>query len=63
MNRSLWLPLLGFLVPSALIGYGWVIPRSPIAGVNEWTIGYGLTLAGATVTYLVGVRLALRRGG
>ncbi len=59
-HRRLVYPLLGFLLPSAGIGYGIVIPASPIAGLNELTIGYGLTLAGAVATYVVGVRLALR---
>lgn len=52
-------PLLGFVVPSLAIGYGFVIPRSCIAGVNELTIGYGVTVLGACVTYVLGVRMAL----
>jgi hypothetical protein len=58
--RLVW-PLVGFLVPSAVLGYGFVIPRNGIAGVNELTIGYGATLLGAAVTYVIGVRTALRR--
>jgi|SRR6516162_3956253 hypothetical protein len=34
-------PLLAFLIPTAPIGYGVVIPLSPIAGVNGLTIGFG----------------------
>jgi hypothetical protein len=49
-------PLVGFVVPTVVIGYGFVIPKSPIAGVNELTIGFGLTIVGACVTYLIGVR-------
>jgi ABC-type Fe3+ transport system permease subunit len=57
-------PLLGFVVPTVVIGYGFVIPRSPIAGVNELTIGFATTIVGACVTYVVGVRNVLReRGG
>jgi hypothetical protein len=55
------LPLLGFVVPTALIGYGFVIPRSCIAGINELTIGFGISLVGTCVTYLLGIRLALNR--
>ena len=55
------LPLAGFVVPTVVIGYGFVIPSSPIAGVNEHTIGFGLTIMGACVTYVIGVRRALRR--
>ena len=54
-------PLLVFLIPTALIGYGVVIPKSPIAGVNELTIGFGSALLGATIAYWQGIRIALRR--
>ena len=54
------LPLVGFVVPTVLIGYGVVIPRSCIAGVNELTIGFATTIAGACATYVVGLRNALR---
>jgi hypothetical protein len=53
-------PLIGFVVPTVLIGYGFVIPRSCIAGLNELTIGFATTILGACVTYVVGVRSALR---
>ena len=54
-------PLLGFVVPNVVIGFGYVIPRSPIAGVNQLTIGFGITIVAAVVTYVAGVRRALRR--
>ena len=54
------MPLVGFVLPTVLIGYGFVIPRSCIAGVNELTIGFATTILGACVTYVVGVRAALR---
>jgi hypothetical protein len=57
--RLLW-PLAGFVVPTVVIGYGFVIPRSSIAGVNELTIGFATTIVGACVTYVAGVRAALR---
>jgi hypothetical protein len=56
-----FVPLVGFLVPTAAIGYGIVLPRSCAAGVNELTVGFATTLAGAAVTYVVGVLTALRR--
>jgi len=55
-----FVPLLGFVVPTVVIGYGYVITRSPIAGLNELTIGFATTILGACVTYVVGVRNALR---
>jgi len=54
------LPLVGFVVPTAVIGYGIVIPRSCIAGINDLTVGFASTIAGACVTYVLGVRAALR---
>ena len=60
--RSLraYAPLAGFVVPTVLIGYGVVIPRSCIAGWNELTLGFATTIAGACLTYVAGLRLALR---
>lgn len=60
--RSL-VPLVAFVVPTVAIGYGIVIPRSCIAGVNELTVGFAATIVGACVTYVVGVRAALRDRG
>jgi ABC-type Fe3+ transport system permease subunit len=54
----LYLPLVGFVVPTVVIGYGFVIPRSCIAGVNELTLGFAATILGAIVTYVAGVKLA-----
>jgi ABC-type Fe3+ transport system permease subunit len=55
------LPLIGFVLPTVVIGFGFVIPRSCIAGVNELTIGFASTIVGACVTYVVGLRQALPR--
>jgi hypothetical protein len=54
------LPLVFFVVPTVVIGYGFVIPRSCIAGVNELTIGFATTILGACVTYVTGLRSVLR---
>lgn len=54
-----WWPLVGFVLPTVVIGYGFVIPRSCIAGVNELTIGFATTILGAAVTYAVGIRAVL----
>ncbi len=60
MKMRLFWPLVGFVVPTVVIGYGFVIPRSAIAGVNELTIGFGTTIVGACLTYVAGVRAALK---
>jgi ABC-type Fe3+ transport system permease subunit len=52
-------PLIGFVVPTVVIGYGYVIPRSCIAGWNQLTVGFGVTILSACVTYVLGVRAAL----
>lgn len=61
LRASDLVPLAAFLVPTIAIGYGVVIPKSCIAGVNSLTIGFALTLVSACITYLVGVRAARRR--
>ncbi|MCI0724613.1 MAG: class I SAM-dependent methyltransferase [Acidobacteria bacterium] len=53
-------PLLGFLIPTVIMGYGVVIPRSCIAGLNESSVGFGMSLLGACLAYWQGVRAALR---
>ena len=63
MTRRHWMPLIGFVVPTVVIGYGFVIPRSCIAGVNELTIGFATTIAGACLTYWAGIRAVLRDVG
>jgi hypothetical protein len=57
LARLVW-PLVSFVVPTVVIGYGFVIPRSCIAGVNELSIGFGTTVVAACVTYVLGVRSA-----
>ncbi len=61
MRLKHFYPLVAFLLPTIVIGYGFVIPRSPIAGINQFTIGFGSALLGATIAYWQGVRFALRR--
>jgi hypothetical protein len=60
MQLRHFLPLVGFVVPTLGIGFGYVIPGSCIAGINELTIGFVSSVVGACVTYWAGVRSALR---
>jgi hypothetical protein len=60
MKTRYYLPLVGFVIPTVVIGCGVVIPRSCIAGVNELTIGFATTVIGACLTYIAGVRLVLK---
>ena len=56
----LWLPLVLFAVPTLVIAYGFVIPGSCIHGFNELSFGFGTTVLGACMSYVAGVRAALR---
>jgi len=58
-----FVPLVGFVAPTVAIGYGVVIPGSCIAGVNELTVGFASAIAGACVTYGLGLRAVVRRKG
>ena len=61
MKLRYYTPLVGFVVPTVVIGYGVVIPRSCIAGINDLTLGFGATILGACLTYVLGLRAALRQ--
>lgn len=62
MNRVRpYIPIISFAVPTLIVGYGFVIPRSCIAGVNELTIGFGTTILGAVFTYVAGQRAILQK--
>lgn len=60
MKLRYFYPLLGFVVPTVVIGYGFVIPHSCIAGFNDLTLGFAATVAGACLTYWGGLRLVVR---
>ena len=53
-------PLLAFVIPTLVIGFGFVIPNSPIAGFNELTVGFATTVLGACLTYVAGIQLVMR---
>lgn len=56
----LWMPLVSFVVTTVVIGYGFVIPKSCIHGLNGLSFGFGSTVFGACMTYVFGIRAALR---
>lgn len=51
-------PLLGHVLPTLVIGYGVLIPRSCIAGWNDLTVGFAASVAGTCVAYVLGQRIA-----
>jgi hypothetical protein len=56
-----YLPLLAHILPTLVIGFGIVIPRSPIAGVNAYTIGFAIAVLGFIPAYLAGVQIGRRQ--
>ena len=59
MKLRVWLPLAAHVVPTVVIGFGFVIPGSCITGINELTFGFALSIVSTCVAYGLGVRLAL----
>ena len=60
MKLRYLVPLIMFVVPTVVIGYGFVIPNSPIAGLNELTVGFGTTVVGACLPYLTGIQMVIK---
>jgi hypothetical protein len=60
VKLSYFYPLVGFVAPTLAIGYGFVIPRSCIAGLNDLTIGFATTVLGACLTYWFGLQTVVR---
>ncbi|MFW5925773.1 MAG: hypothetical protein ACOCV4_06370 [Myxococcota bacterium] len=58
----LLLPLVLFVVPTVVIGYGFVIPGTCVAGDPALSGGFASAVVGAAVTYLIGVRQAFAEG-
>jgi ABC-type Fe3+ transport system permease subunit len=57
-----YLPMIGHVAPTIVIGYGFVIPQSCISGFNAKTIGFAIAIAGFIAAYVAGVRIARRQG-
>jgi hypothetical protein len=47
MKVRYFAPLVGFVVPTIVIGFALMIPRSCIAGFNDLTVGFASTVVGA----------------
>ena len=67
MKRADFYPLIAFVVPTVVTAYGFVIPHSCIAGWNAQSVGFAMTVAGASLTYWTGLsrmrrRMAVERG-
>ncbi|MDH3753325.1 MAG: hypothetical protein OEU32_05580 [Acidimicrobiia bacterium] len=60
MNVRSYGPLAAHVLPTIVIGFGFVIPGSPIAGINEYTVGFAGSILGTIVAYHTGVRRAAR---
>ena len=60
MKAWLYAPLVGHVVPTLVIGFGFVIPGSPIDGVNTYTIGFLSAVLGFIPAYVAGIAIAKR---
>jgi hypothetical protein len=60
MKFKYTVPLIAFVLPTLVIGYGFVIPNSPIAGFNDLTIGFATTVLGACFAYFTGIHLVMK---
>jgi len=54
----LYAPLALHVLPTLVIGFVFVLPSSPIAGVNQYTIAFALAVLGFIPAYVAGLRLA-----
>ena len=52
--------LLSHLVPTIIIGFGFVIPGSCIDGINQYTLGFVASIIGYIPTFYFGAYLARR---
>ena len=60
-DRALvYAPLALHVIPTLAIGFGFVLPCSPIAGLNQYTLGFAAAVLGFIPCYIAGVRLARR---
>lgn len=60
---SLYVPLAAHVAPTLVIGFGFVIPGSPIDGINAYTIGFLGAVLGFIPAYAAGIAIAKRAGG
>lgn len=63
MKAWVYAPLVGHVVPTLVIGFGFVIPGSPIEGVNTYTIGFLSAVLGFIPAYVAGITIARRIKG
>jgi hypothetical protein len=63
LRRSIALtaPLAMHVIPTLIIGFGFVIPGSPIAGVNQYTVGFAASILGFIPIYVAGLRISARK--
>jgi hypothetical protein len=60
MKFKYTVPLIAFVVPTLVIGYGFVIPNSAIAGFSELSVGFATTVLGASFAYFTGIHLFMK---
>lgn len=56
----LTLPLALHVIPTLAIGFGFIIPGSPIDGLNQYTIGFAAAVLGFIPTYVAGLSISAK---
>lgn len=59
MKPRYFVPLLGHVLATSIVGFAFVIPGSCIAGINDLTVGFAASILGTCVSYWFGVRTVL----
>lgn len=55
---TMFVPLALCVIPTIIIGYGFVIPQSCIKGINPLSVGFGISILSFIATYWSGIKLA-----
>ncbi len=61
-RMAIYVPLLAHVLPTLIVAYTFVIPGTCIAGWNQFTIGFAAANAGFVLSYVSGIRMALKAG-
>jgi hypothetical protein len=60
MRVRYFYPLAGHVIVTLGIGFGYVIPGTCVAGMNDLSVGFVASVAGTCLAYWAGVLLAVR---
>lgn len=58
----IYAPLTVHVISTLVVGFGFVLPGSPIEGLNIYTLGFLSAVLGFVPIYIAGISLAHRTG-